>query len=187
GARESARSSSPTDTRSSRRRRTSGHSIVLDQLAHWYQIPHMTESSAELRALHTLGRDTWPQIDVDLAAFSQYVSSRIAPDEIDQLHAGDLYLSAACAGGDPRAIALLDEQYIATLAFALPGYIQRQVADDVIQLIRLRFLIGEHGRPPRIHDFDGTASLSTWLRIAAIRIAISLHRKQHRETVIDDV
>lgn len=145
------------------------------------------ESSTELRALHALGRDTWPQIDIDLAAFAQYVTARIALDEIDKLHAGDLYLSAACASGDARAIALVDEQYIATLVFALPGYIQRPVADDVIQLVRLRFLIGEHGRPPRIGDFDGTASLATWLRVAAIRIAISLHRKQHRETVIDDV
>jgi len=102
-------------------------------------------------------------------------------------YAADLHLSAACAAGDARAIALVDEQYIATLIFALPSYIQRPVAEDVIQLVRLRFLIGEDGRPPRIGDFDGTASLATWLRVAAIRIAISLHRKQHREMVIDDV
>jgi RNA polymerase sigma-70 factor (ECF subfamily) len=142
--------------------------------------------STELCALHAQGRDTWPQIDVDLAAFSHYVTSRIALDDVDKLHAGDLYLSVACASGDARAIALVDEQYIATLAFALPSYI-RPVAEDVIQLVRLRFLIGEDGRPPRIGDFDGSARLATWLRVAAIRIAISLHRKQHRETAIDDV
>jgi RNA polymerase sigma-70 factor (ECF subfamily) len=143
--------------------------------------------STELRALHAQGRDTWPQIDVDLAAFSQYVTARLATDEVRKLHAGDLYLSVACARGDARAIALVDEQYIASLVFALPGYIQRPVADDVVQLVRLRFLIGEDGRPPRIGDFDGTARLATWLRVAAIRIAISLRRKHHRETVIDDV
>jgi RNA polymerase sigma-70 factor, ECF subfamily len=141
----------------------------------------------ELRALHAQGRDTWPQIHVDLAAFSQFMAGRLAPDEVAGLHAGDLYLSVACARGDTRAIALVDERYIATLVSALPGYIQRAVADDVIQLVRLRFLIGEHGRPPRIGDFDGTARLATWLRVAAIRIAISRHRKHHRETVIDDV
>src|ERR1041384_7456457 len=163
-------------------------SIVLDYLLHWYQIPHMVGAvSAELRALHAQGRDAWPQLDVDLAAFSQSVEGRLAPDEVARLHAGDLYLSVACARGDTRALALVDEQYIATLVSALPGYIQRAVADDVIQLVRLRFLIGEEGRPPRIGDFDGTARLATWLRVAAIRIAISLHRKVHRETMIDDV
>ena len=143
--------------------------------------------STELRALHAQGRDTWPQIDVDLAAFTQYVTARTQLDEVGKLHAGDLYLSVACARGDARAIALVDEQYIATLVSALPGYIQRPVAEDVIQLVRLRFLVGEQGRPPRIGDFDGTARLATWLRVAAIRIAISLHRKHHRETTIDDV
>lgn len=143
--------------------------------------------STELRALHARGRDAWPQLDVDLAAFSQNVQGRLAPDEVAGLHAGDLYLSVACARGDTRAIALVDEQYIATLVSALPCYIQRPAADDVLQLLRLRFLIGEDGRPPRIGDFDGTARLATWLRVAAIRIAISLHRKVCRETVIDDV
>jgi RNA polymerase sigma-70 factor (ECF subfamily) len=143
--------------------------------------------STELRAVHAQGRDTWPQIDLDLAAFSQYVTARLALDEVGRLHAGDLYLSIACAQGDARAIALVDERYIAILPAVLPAFIQRSAAEDVIQLVRLRFLIGEHGRPPRIADFDGTASLATWLRVAAIRIAISLHRKHHRETIIDDV
>lgn len=129
----------------------------------------------------------WPQIEVDVAAFSRHVTARVALDKIGKLHAGDLYLSVACACGDTTAIALVDEQYIATLVPALPRFIQQQAAEDVIQLVRLRFLIGEHGRPPRIGDFDGTASLATWLRVAAIRIAISLHRKHHRETSSDDI
>lgn len=141
----------------------------------------------ELDALHARGHATWPQIDVDLAAFSQYVTARVASDDVEKLHAGDLYLSAACARGDARAISLVDEQYIAKLVSALPRFIQRQTAEDVIQLVRLRFLIGEHGRPPRISEFDGTASLATWLRIAATRIAISLHRKHQREALIDDL
>jgi len=45
--------------------------------------------STELRALHAQGRNTWPQIDVDLAAFSQSVEGRLAPDEVAKLHAGE--------------------------------------------------------------------------------------------------
>jgi RNA polymerase sigma-70 factor, ECF subfamily len=144
-------------------------------------------SPAELRALHAQGRDMWPQIEVDLAAFSRHLAGRIALDKADKLHAGDLYLSVACAGGDATAIKLVDDEYIATLVSALPRFVQQPAAEDVIQLVRLRFLIGEHGRPPRIADFDGTARLATWLRVAAVRIAISLHRRHDREMIIDDV
>lgn len=143
--------------------------------------------STDLDALHARGRGTWPQIEVDLETFSRYVTARVATDEIDALHAGDLYLSVACARGDATAIRLVDEHYIATLVSALPAFVQRQAAEDIIQLVRVRFLIGEHGRPPRIGDFDGTAGLATWLRVAAIRIAISLHRKHQRETLFDEV
>jgi RNA polymerase sigma-70 factor (ECF subfamily) len=143
--------------------------------------------STDLHALYERGRDTWPQIDVDLLTFSQYVTARVALDEVDRLHAGDLYLSVACARGDARAITLVDEHYIARLVSALPGFIQQPVADDVIQLVRLRFLFGERGASPRIGDFNGTASLATWLRVAAIRIAISLHRQHDRETMVDDL
>jgi RNA polymerase sigma-70 factor (ECF subfamily) len=143
--------------------------------------------SAELHALHARGRESWPQVDLDLESFSQHVTGRVSLDKLDSLHAGDLYLSAACAHGDATAITLVDAHYIATLTSALPRFVQRPVADDVIQLVRLRFLIGEQGAPPRIGDFSGTASLATWLRVAAVRIAISLHRKHDRETVIHDV
>lgn len=143
--------------------------------------------AADVQALYAQGRQAWPQIDVELSAFAHHVAGRVALDEAGKLHAGDLYLSVACARGDARAITLLDERYIAALVSALPRFIDRRVADDVVQLVRLRFLIGERGAPPRIGDFNGTASLATWLRIAAIRIAISLHRKQHRETVIGDI
>lgn len=144
-------------------------------------------SSTDLHALYSRGRDAWPQIDVDLSAFSHHVATRVALDEVDKLHAADLYLSVACARGDEKAITLVDEHYIARLVSTLSGFIAQPVADDVLQLVRLRFLIGERGAPPRIVDFDGTASLASWLRVAAIRIAISLHRKQHRETIRDDI
>jgi RNA polymerase sigma-70 factor, ECF subfamily len=142
---------------------------------------------SDVRALYARGRDAWPAIAVDPTVFAQYVTARLSPDDVDTQHAGALYLSVACASGDRRAIALLDERYIAPLVSALPAFAHPPVADDVVQLVRLRFLIGEHGRPPKIGDFDGRASLATWLRVAAVRIAISLHRKHHRETASDDI
>lgn len=143
--------------------------------------------SAELVALYAQGRDTWPQIDLDLTAFSDYMAARVTLDDLRKIHAGDLYLSIACARGDARALALVDERYIATLPAALPRHVEQPATDDILQLVRLRFLIGEHGRPPRIGDFDGSASLATWLRVAAMRIAISLYRKHQRELVVDEI
>ena len=157
-------------------------------MGRWYQIPLMLRAApSDVQALYARGRDAWPAVALDPTVFAQYVTARLSPDDVDTQHAGDLYLSVACASGDTRAIALVDERYIAPLASALPAFARSPVADDVVQLVRLRFLIGEHGRPPRIGDFNASASLATWLRIAAVRIAISLHRKHHRETASDEI
>ena len=53
--------------------------------------------------------------------------------------------------------------------------------------MRLRFLVGEPPRAPRIAEYDGSASLATWLRVAAVRIAISSFRKVAREAPDDGI
>jgi RNA polymerase sigma-70 factor (ECF subfamily) len=55
-------------------------------------------------------------------------------------------------------------------------------AADAVQAVRVRFLVGEDGRAPRIAEYDGRGSLASWIHVAAARIAISAHRKHHRET-----
>ncbi|HEX8106216.1 MAG TPA: sigma-70 family RNA polymerase sigma factor [Kofleriaceae bacterium] len=136
-----------------------------------------------LCALYSLGRAVWPEIDLDIATFSTLAGPRMSTVRLDTLRAGDLYLAAACAAGVERAIAALEQHYLSGIASALVrrGYDAAAVA-DAVQAVRVRFLVGDAGRAPRISEYDGRGSLATWIQVAAHRIAISAHRRHHRET-----
>jgi len=141
----------------------------------------------EIRALYTRGRETWPDLALDLAAFAAYVQDRMVGQDPRTLNAGDLFLTCACVRQDPRALALLDERYINTLDAALARLDQSgATVEEIKQTLRTRFLTREHGRPPRIGDYSGAGDLRTVLRVAAIRLGISLLRKHKRESYPGD-
>jgi RNA polymerase sigma-70 factor (ECF subfamily) len=140
-----------------------------------------------LRALHARGRATWPDIEVDHDAFAAFVGVREAANDLDDLDAGDMYLCAACTLGDPGAIQQLDKHYISALRPTLVRLAGAACADEVMQIVRVRFLVGETNQPPLVRSYDGTTRLITWLRVIAVRIALGLYRKQQRETTMDEV
>mgnify|MGYP000305345200 CR=1 FL=1 len=122
-----------------------------------------------------------------LAAFARFVAPRLATHPAERLDGPALYLVCACLAGDRRALAAFDQRYLATLAPGLTRLERTGVAsEDVVQLLRIRFLLGEAGRPPRIGEYTGASDLRAWLRVAAVRIAISLQRKHRREDPADD-
>jgi RNA polymerase sigma-70 factor (ECF subfamily) len=137
-----------------------------------------------LRVLHLRGCKAWPEIDLDLARFSTLAAQRLGEGPVDDLHAGDLYLAAACAARIERAIAAFDKHYLSRVASVLVrrGH-DAEAAADAVQTVRVRFLVGDGDRPPRIMEYDGRGALATWIHIAALRIAISEHRRHHREAV----
>jgi RNA polymerase sigma-70 factor (ECF subfamily) len=59
-------------------------------------------------------------------------------------------------------------------------------AEDVLQEVRAKLLLGEEGRRPRIEQYAGTGSLEGWVRVAAVRQALSLRRSQKRRKTRDD-
>lgn len=141
-----------------------------------------------LRALHLRGREAWPGLELDLATFSSLAGDRLGEGPWQDVRAGELYLAVACAARIERAIALLDEHYLLGLTAALVRRGQDPAtAADVLQTVRMRFLVGEPGRCPRIAEYNGRGSLASWLRVAAVRTAISAHRKRRCETAADDI
>jgi RNA polymerase sigma-70 factor (ECF subfamily) len=134
-------------------------------------------------------RAAWPAIAVDEAVFVAHVAARIPatarPDGLDAIHAADLWLTAACAAGDPAAIAAFDERLIAPLDRVLgqAGLAGDQI-DEVKQELRRKLLVAEDGRA-RIADYSGRADLRTWMRTAAVRAGIDLVRR-HRDVSLDD-
>ncbi len=140
-------------------------------------------SQHALRALHARGREAWPEIALDIAAFSIPAASRLGEGSPDDIRAADLYLAIACAARLDRAIAAFEQHYLARLAVTLKrrGY-DAATAADAVQAVRVRFLVGEPGHAPRISEYDGRGSLATWLEVAAVRTAISMHRRHRRES-----
>jgi RNA polymerase sigma-70 factor (ECF subfamily) len=136
-----------------------------------------------LRELHSLGREAWPEIELEFATFSTLAARQLGEGPFDDIRAGDLYLATACAARVERAIAALDKHYLCGTASALVrrGH-DAAAAADAVQAVRVRFLVGDGGRAPRISEYDGRGSLATWIHVAAVRTAISARRKHHRET-----
>jgi len=67
-----------------------------------------------------------------------------------------------CAGR--TGIIAFDKHYLAGLAPALIRRGQdRAAAADVVQAVRVRFLVGDADRGPKIAEYNGRGSLAAWL------------------------
>jgi RNA polymerase sigma-70 factor (ECF subfamily) len=140
------------------------------------------ELQATLERLVEASRAAWPDLQIGAEEFVRYLAARVAPDEtirdaLQSLHATDLYLACGCAMGDTKAIALLDAHYIAKLSRA-PSRPARGTGegDEVAQRLRVRMLVGDGQKPPRIASYSGRGQLGRWIRIAATRLAADLRR-----------
>jgi RNA polymerase sigma-70 factor (ECF subfamily) len=101
---------------------------------------------------------------------------------------GELFLAVACLQGDRAALAEFDRNFVA----AIP----RQVASfhlgaaqlaDLQQELRVRLLAGDR---PRLATYSGRASLTSWMRVIAIRAALEMatrDRPQSEVPSMDDL
>jgi RNA polymerase sigma-70 factor (ECF subfamily) len=148
----------------------------------------VTGVERELGQLHARGREAWPDVELDLATFSALAANQLDDGPLDDVRAGDLYLAIGCAARVEQAIIAFDRHYLAGLTSALIRQGQdRATAADVVQAVRVRFLVGDADRGPRIAEYNGRGSLAAWLRVATSRAAVTAFRKHRRETAIDDL
>lgn len=135
-----------------------------------------------LQELLACGRAAWPSVDVPGEAFMHHLAAVCAPDEdaverLRALKAEDIYLACACALGVPAALAALDNLYLSQVKVFLgrtkstPDFV-----DEVRQALRVKLLVGSGGAPPKITEYSGRGSLTSWLRVVAIRVAADLQR-----------
>ena len=129
-----------------------------------------------LAALVERGRRAWPELAVDEARFAAYLAVRI-DDRGEALNVEDLCLACACIDHLPRALEIFDARYLA----AVPQHLIRldrssAFADEVRQRLRERLFLGSDGEPPRLASYSGRGPLATWVKIAAIRLALNLRR-----------
>ena len=98
----------------------------------------------------------------------------------------DLWFALACGRGDRLAIerftAIMTGEMITALAsLKLPA----ATAEEIAQRVCVRLLTADGDHEPRILDYGGDGELRTWVRVIALRTAISELRKTGRE-VSDD-
>jgi RNA polymerase sigma-70 factor (ECF subfamily) len=104
------------------------------------------------------------------------------------VHARELELAVAAAGGSSSAIAELEQMFAPTIAavcrrFARGGHTE----DDLRQILREKLFVGEPDRPATIAHYNGEGSLDAWIRVTATRLFIDLGRRKDRarETAAD--
>jgi RNA polymerase sigma-70 factor (ECF subfamily) len=142
---------------------------------------------AHLRDLLARARAAHPDVALDDAGFVDAVAERVE-DDLDAIHAADLYLAMACARGEPAAIGAFDRAYGGELDLAIARSPRLGVSrDEFHQLVRTRLFVGDAGRPARITTYSGHGQLRAWVRVTAARVVIDLSRgKDGRASHADD-
>ncbi|HEY8212467.1 MAG TPA: sigma-70 family RNA polymerase sigma factor [Myxococcaceae bacterium] len=139
----------------------------------------------------TAARKQWPAEWLDDDAFAAYLGQRLPPDgdplaALRELRAEDLYLAAAAGRSCPQAMAELEQQYFSRLDDTLrrldpsPTFIS-----EVKQLLRQKLFLDQEGMHKKIGEFSGRGPLLSWLRAAATRIGLTLHRRDERQVSLE--
>lgn len=133
-----------------------------------------------LDALVERGRAAWPSVLLPHAVARAHFADQLggADPAASALHEGDLYLACACSVGAPGAHAAFEAAYLVQVKVFL-GRMKPSPAlvDEVRQALRVKLLVAAPGEAPRIAGYSGRGSLTAWVRIAAIRLAIDLSRE----------
>lgn len=151
-----------------------------------------TEFQRALAEAHARGRERWPGIEVDREQFAGFVAARCGDtntaEALAAVRCDQLYLTCACAVGDPAALAAFDQTYGPVIDAAL-GRMANAVADpdEVKQRVRERLFVGDAETQPRIAEYTGRGELAGWVRAVTVRTALNYRRIQARETPSDEV
>jgi RNA polymerase sigma-70 factor (ECF subfamily) len=96
----------------------------------------------------------------------------------------DIYLVTACLADDRAALAAFERlvRDETTRAVARLGS-HAPAAEDVVQELLVKLLVGT---PKKLAAFGGHGALHAWVRVAAVRTAISLTRKKQELAIEDD-
>ena len=128
--------------------------------------------SDDLIAAVQRGRAAWPGVDLELEAFAERGARLQVRAEDLAAHGADLFLAWACAAGDRHALAHFERTYLPQVSrYVARIALARHQIDELQQQLRIRLLTGSD---PRIGHYGGRGPLGAWVRVAAVRLALSL-------------
>ena len=125
----------------------------------------------------------WPGVEVPVDVFAAFLRERLG-DDPDPARAVELYLTCACARGDETAVAAFERVYFIEVdEAARRARAGESVGADARQnLARSLFT----GPTPSVATFRGRGDLRGWMRVAAMREVLRLHKQAKRDVLIDD-
>jgi RNA polymerase sigma-70 factor (ECF subfamily) len=145
-----------------------------------------------LDALYESSRAMWPGIHLSQKEFLSHLAKRLAGEpQLEQaLHATrgpDLYLACASAKGNSRAITILERDFLRDIPSAVARLrLSKSTVDEIQQLVREKLLLGRGDAEPKIADYAGRGPLDNWVRVVAMRTALSFMRSRSGEPYMDD-
>ncbi len=137
-------------------------------------------------------QQAWPDVRLRPEDFARHLGTRLPPGEqltprLRALHCEELYLALGALQEDRIALAGMERTVLVPAERAVqrvdssPAFV-----DEVMQLTRVRLLVGDTRHGPRLEDYAGSGSLRRWTEAVAIGVAVSLKRRRDRTTPLDD-
>ncbi len=183
----------PVDRAVGRRVEVSSDEQVKRVVARTYKGAVPGDADDQLEQLTEIARVDWPEVALTDAQWAQHVDRHSAGKDrgawLAEVCASDLYLAAGCAFGLAPALAAFDRSFLSQVpSFVAQVDGQGAFADDVRQALRLRLLVSVGGAEPRIAEYGGLGALLSFVRVAAVRVALNLKRGAHetRATATED-
>ena len=135
-----------------------------------------------MRELLCEAREAWPGITVPEEAFAELLAAQETDSGAPpRLPAATLWLALGCARGDPEALRAFEASTFpgARAALRRMGLSPDTIA-EVLQTLRERLLVAQPGKAARILAAAAHGNLPAQIRVAAVRLAFNLHRRDHR-------
>jgi RNA polymerase sigma-70 factor, ECF subfamily len=132
-------------------------------------------------------RAAWPGIDNPEGDFRAQLASQLDHPESDERVATSLWLAMACARGEAGALRQLETLAFAPARRALVRMgLSADAIEEAMQVVRERLLVAEAPDLPRLLAAAKHGDLPGIVRVAAVRSALNLRRKDHRLQLGDE-
>ncbi len=149
-----------------------------------------TDLDAWFDAALRAARIAWPDVTLTDEAYAAHIASKIVAigpsRSFRDLHTTELYLTRACALGDPRAIAALRRRYFPEVKRALTRLrIGDAAIDDALASLGELLFVAPDGEAPLVDDYTGVGDVGAWARAVAVHAALRVERKEQRYVAFD--
>lgn len=156
--------------------------------------------SGDALAIGRAFQDAWeraraahPTVDLDGDSFAHHLAHHLLSHlkrrpgadvsaVLGSIHSSDLYLALGCGLGDPAAIASFEASYLREApAFVAHVGLAPNMRDEFLQTLRARIL-APHADGAKILRYSGQGPLGGWLRVSAVRLALTLRAQESRHS-----